>query len=188
MISTQTQRIAIGPSLTSAGSSMISNASARTIRLSEGSILHKLVRFVRQDEGTERQVLKSFQAYRGPSWLHKVHDQLTAWEVLDDSWDGAGAARPSILALRNARALVSSFNEFMLEPDNISPSVIGGVGLTFAEGALEVFVEILNSGEVFAAFIPHTTDSPLPPRAFRVDPSTAGFEELAKEIADHLHA
>lgn len=78
------------------------------------------------------------------------HPILEAMLKLRAGWDGDGAPVPTRLAVETAKSVCDVFDADMQPFDRVAPSVVGGVGLTRTRGNRKFYVEVLNSGDVYA--------------------------------------
>jgi hypothetical protein len=96
---------------------------------------------------------------------------------------------PNVSPLADSKA--SSFRERLEEagiyPSNISESMIGGIAFTFLEGNVEIFVEFLNNGNVYAA-VSNLGDSDENFLAYQIDDDDVGFGNLIGLISNPANA
>jgi len=110
--------------------------------------------------------------------------ELDSYTSLPMSWNGYSAPVPSIVAIRNAKALVIESNRTSVPPQRVEPSAMGGVGITFAADPREVVVEFYNDGTAHALFSDDATGE-MHTKSVSLDPS--GYEEQVKDIRKYLH-
>ena len=72
--------------------------------------------------------------------------------TLKDGWNGYSAPAPSRAALVNARSFLTTLMSVTYEPSRVSPSAVGGVGISHKKNGRRVYVEFFNDGAVFALF------------------------------------
>jgi hypothetical protein len=101
-------------------------------------------------------------------------------------WDGYSAQPPSALALASAH----DFLEFVfacegtLFPQRLAPSVVGGIGITFASGGRSAYIEFYNDGSAFALLSDSVDDENEIIHPVRI--SRDSFRRLMEEISDYL--
>jgi hypothetical protein len=124
---------------------------------------------------------REVRSSRAPQ-LERLLARLATLGSLPAGWDGYGAAPPAVPAIQNAEGFLRSIPASGPFPELLSPSVVGGVGLTFAGEAGEVYVEFYNDGRVYAVF----SDGRADPAVMRVSAGPDGFDALAREIRGYL--
>jgi len=70
---------------------------------------------------------------------------------LPDGWDGSDAPPPNIAAAEAAHSVLRHLVSVGLESPRITPSVEGGIGISYEAGSKYAFIEAGNDGEVIAA-------------------------------------
>jgi len=95
-------------------------------------------------------------ADRSDYWTRKnqfdaFHKRLSDLTSLPENWDAEDAARPTSVALDATRNALLAMQELGVMPERISPSVEGGVAVSFLRGRNRAFIEFYNSGEIVAA-------------------------------------
>lgn len=79
--------------------------------------------------------------------------KLAAVEEIDADWNGGDSEAPNLTSRQRARRLVElAVRDAHLMPSAVLPSVEGGIAFVFKEGLRQGSIEILNSGELVAAY------------------------------------
>ncbi len=63
--------------------------------------------------------------------IHNLQEAIGELSLLSENWNGYGSQRPSLAAIREAKAIVERFREFAFRPEKVTASADGGVGLVF---------------------------------------------------------
>ncbi|MGL4461466.1 MAG: hypothetical protein ACRDD1_04360 [Planctomycetia bacterium] len=108
--------------------------------------------------------------------------RLASFAGLMQGWDGYKAAPPSLVAFRSAQQYLNSLEKSDLLPDDVDPSVVGGVGFTYHHGDRSVYLEFRNTGTVNALFMNGRNS----PSVTRVEPDGVGYDEFVKAARSHL--
>lgn len=106
--------------------------------------------------------------------------KLDEFAALKKGWNSYRADAPSSLAINTANAVLSALAVANLTPSKVSPSAVGGVGITVREGGRRAYVECYNDGVVYRMLSDGITE---PDVAL-----VAGFGELSTEIRRYLDA
>ena len=122
---------------------------------------------------------------------HDESSQMAKWEIklskmknLRSGWNGYSAPVPSEIAILTARGFISSLIRGRQEPKRVTPSAVGGVGVTQRNANKKVFVEFFNDGKVFVLF----SDGRSEPVSKEVLPSLKSFKDLTTEMQEYLNA
>ena len=105
-------------------------------------------------------------------------------EQLEPNWDGDEAAAPNDLAKLRARRILALLDEVQLEPTAIMPSVEGGIGITFVYGRRRGSIELLNSGEMVAAYYEGLGE----PQVWEFNGDNTSISESVEKIRVYLSA
>lgn len=84
------------------------------------------------------------------SKLHKLESKLSQLRKLGSNWDGYDSPKPNLHAFANARTIIDIAHKLNNFPTSITPSVEGGIGLTFEGISKYAVVECFNDGEIVA--------------------------------------
>lgn len=84
--------------------------------------------------------------------MNQLQTKLSKMDSLPAGWDGYSAPAPSKTAVLIAKDLVKTFCREDFVPKRVSPSAVGGVGITHKRKARKIYIEIYNNGEVYALF------------------------------------
>jgi hypothetical protein len=122
------------------------------------------------------------EASKNVEWS-KWFNRLDTFKKLKLGWDSYSAPAPTYSASSIAEAFLRKLQESGISPDRLSPSVVGGIGFTFREGGLKVYVEFSNRGSVHALFSDGMTD----PVVEKVLPDDSSFSKLILRIKTYLH-
>lgn len=113
-------------------------------------------------------------------WL----DGLNSLGKLEPGWNSYSAPAPSILAIEHTRLFLGIAHHQDVPLDQVEPSAMGGVGMTFTRGDREVVVEFYNSGTAHALFSDDSTDA-METRSVSTDAS--GYTTFLEEVRAYLH-
>lgn len=108
----------------------------------------------------------------------KMLGELESLADLEPGWDSYSASPPGQRAIQNARDFLQLAQAMSRLPDSIQPSVVGGVGATYANGAKLGYVEFLNSGLVHCLI----SDANAEPVVKAVAPRPHSYLQLLAEI------
>jgi hypothetical protein len=103
---------------------------------------------------------------------------------LADGWDSYRAPAPQSDAISHAECFLNQLSRADVLPSRLSPSVVGGIGVTFREGQRKSYVEFYNNGTVYALF----SDGESEPTTQQVEPTENGYARLLAEIRNYLNA
>lgn len=115
---------------------------------------------------------------------YNVIAELDSLKNLSDGWDSYSAPAPAILAIENAKALVTEAASLDTELEHLEPSAMGGVGVTFSEGSRDVLIEFYNDGTAHALFSDDATEEM---RTKAVPTHRAGYRKIIGEVRKHLY-
>jgi hypothetical protein len=114
--------------------------------------------------------------------IERARARLDVLLALDTDWDPDGAAPPN----RRAGAIVSNILDELekeaLPPTAILPSMEGGIGLTFIEGAKRAYIEVFNTEEITAILDSEENE----PSALDIDTSARSIRAATGRIRVHL--
>ncbi len=116
--------------------------------------------------------------------MNQLQTKLSKMDSLPPGWDGYSAPAPSETAITTAKSLLSAFLGEDFAPKRISPSAVGGVGITHKRESRKVYVEIYNSGEVYALF----SDGISEPDVRQIEPGYQSFKRLITLMRAYLDA
>jgi hypothetical protein len=110
--------------------------------------------------------------------------QLRSFVDLADGWDSYRAPAPQSVAVSQAECFLNQLSQADILPSRLSPSVVGGIGVTFREGQRKSYVEFYNNGTVCVLF----SDGESEPRTQQVESTQGGYASLLAEIREYLNA
>ncbi len=111
-------------------------------------------------------------------------EKLCSYSALVDGWDGYSAPPPLRTAVETVHGFFCALRHSNFRPTKVSPSVVGGIGVTFRKGQRKSYVEFYNNGTLHALF----SDGESDPRTCQVQPTPAGYGRLIMEIQEYLNA
>lgn len=76
--------------------------------------------------------------------------KLQMIKKIETDWDGYGSPKPNRQSLANASVILSIAHKLNNFPTSITPSVEGGIGLTFEGNIKYAVVECFNDGDIAA--------------------------------------
>lgn len=122
-------------------------------------------------------------------WRTKVHfadarQLLSATASLAHGWDGYGSEPPNANASSLAARILDLLETASLVPTQLTPTVEGGIALSFVEGNSRAVIEIYNTGEVAAA----TYSDQGEPTVWALEPTEAPLLGSIEQIRVHLAA
>src|SRR5262245_29066699 len=80
------------------------------------------------------------------------HARLSSFLSLEKGWNGYAASPPGDIAVNNALQFLDALPVEELKPARLSPSAVGGVGMTFRRAERKAYVEFYNDGKICALF------------------------------------
>jgi len=86
---------------------------------------------------------------RGAHWSARAVLAIRSFGSLEPGWDSHDAPPPSKAAIDQSTQFIAVCASEELEPVNIAPSVMGGVGITFEANDREAYVELSNNGDTY---------------------------------------
>jgi hypothetical protein len=129
------------------------------------------------------------QILKSTFWLTKVRfagarRRLNATASLAQGWDSYGSEPPNANARRRAEEILDSLEVACLAPTQLTPTVEGGIAISFVEGDSRAVIEIYNTGEIAAA----TYSDQGEPTAWEVEPAETRLLGSIEQIRVHLAA
>ena len=109
---------------------------------------------------------------------HLLSERVAALADLTDDWNSYGAPPPNQEALASARAVLESAREKALLPNEIVPSVEGGVVITFHIADRHADIEVFNDGSVLAM----TSEPPHEPYVWPIRSESNDIQEALENI------
>jgi hypothetical protein len=96
------------------------------------------------------------QIYRSAFWQTKARfadarQRLSAIAALAHGWDSYGSEPPNANARSLAARILDLLETASLVPAQLTPTVEGGIALSFVEGNTRAVIEIYNTSEIAAA-------------------------------------
>jgi hypothetical protein len=96
------------------------------------------------------------QIYTSAYWQNKAYfedarQRLSATAYLAPAWDSDRAEPPNEVARSLAASILAGLEDASLPPTQLTPTVEGGIALSFVEGIKRAVIEIYNTGEIAAA-------------------------------------
>jgi len=113
----------------------------------------------------------------------KLESRLDSFSSLKAGWDSYDAEPPTGQAIEAARTFLSFLRKIEKLPDQLNPTVVGGVGFTFRQGKRSVYIEFRNTGNTHAAFIGTSAR----PRVAKVSQDRVGYAEVMAQAEKHLY-
>lgn len=80
----------------------------------------------------------------------KLQRKLQTLKTIKSDWDGYDSPKPNLHAFANARTIIDIAHTLNNFPTSITPSVEGGIGLTFEGSSKYAVVECFNDGDISA--------------------------------------
>jgi hypothetical protein len=129
------------------------------------------------------------QIYRSDFWQSKLRfanarQRLKATASLAHGWDRHGAEPPNAIARTLAATILDLLETASLPPTSLTPTVEGGIALSFVEGASRAVIEIYNTGDIAAA----TYSDEGEPRVWEPGPTEVPLLDSIRQIRVHLAA
>jgi hypothetical protein len=129
------------------------------------------------------------QVYRSTFWRTKVHftdarHRLATTACLAQGWDGYGSESPNAVARSLAARVLDLLEIASLAPTRLTPTVEGGIAISFVEGNSRAVIEIYNTGEIAAAAYSDRGE----PSVWEVEPAEAPLLGSIAQIRVHLAA
>ena len=117
-----------------------------------------------------------------PDWA-KWFDKLEAFTSQPKDWPPECGTFPSREVVGSARVFLEVLRQHARKPSRLSPSVVGGIGITFKCADRKVYVEFSNKGSVLALFSDGVTD----PQVEKISPDENGYSGLIARIKTYFH-
>jgi hypothetical protein len=77
--------------------------------------------------------------------------RLVGLSNLKQGWNGKAEA-PNTEAIKRAQAVLNVSQRLDLCPERVSPSSVGGIGITFRRKPYKVYLELLNTGTILSLY------------------------------------
>jgi hypothetical protein len=120
------------------------------------------------------------------SWYPAFNARIEQMRTYARGWNGYDAQPPSARAIEFGREFLDMLDDANVTPANVSASAIGGVAFAFLSGDVELFVEFLNSGNLFLTHMESDLERELEPIEFT--PNEDGIRQLINRIEHELNA
>ena len=122
-------------------------------------------------------------------WLTKVRfanarQRLSATASLPRGWDSYGAEAPNDIARGLAAKVLNALETATLAPMRLTPTVEGGIALSFVEAERRAVIEVYNTGEIAAAMYSDQGE----PVVWEVESAEAALLGSIEQIRVHLAA
>lgn len=124
------------------------------------------------------------RAREGSDVLKDLIDRVSELGKLEKGWNSYSAAAPVLIAIDNAKMLVTLASAAGIIPERIEPSAMGGIAVMFIADSREVAVEFYNAGNVHALFSDNETEML---DTAPVTPGDEGYSTLLDEIRRYLY-
>ena len=126
---------------------------------------------------------------RSAYWRTKAHfadarQRLSNTGHLAHGWDGYGSESPNATARALASRILGLLEMASLAPTQLTPTVEGGIAISFVEGSSRAMIEIYNTGEIAAA----TYSEQGEPSVWEIGPTEAPLLGSIGQIRVHLAA
>jgi hypothetical protein len=129
-----------------------------------------------------RQLLKS-TFWRKQARFVEVRQRLSATGRLVHGWDGYGSEPPNATARELAARLLDALETAALVPTQLTPTVEGGIAISFVEGRCRAVIEAYNTGQIAAA----TYSDQSEPSVWELEPAGPLLDSI-EQIRVHLAA
>jgi hypothetical protein len=140
--------------------------------------------WIAQEANDISEVIRTVHAIHRRSILRELIERVSRLGGLKKGWNSYSAPAPTSVAIGNAKAMLVLASAAGIIPECISPSAIGGVGVTFAAGSREVAVEFYNAGNAHALFSDKETESL---DTAPVAPGVEGYSKLLQDARRYLY-
>jgi hypothetical protein len=129
------------------------------------------------------------QIFKSSFWLTKARfadarQRLNATASLAKGWDSYDSEPPNAAARDLAAKILNVLEAAALAPTQLTPTVEGGIALSFVEGRSRAVIEVYNSGEIAVA----TYSDRGEPAVWDVEPADAPLLHSIEQIRVHLAA
>lgn len=153
-----------------------------------------IVRFVRENEAaaTPAAYASGLNAaleriFTSAYWLNKaefsdVRQQFDSTGSLGQGWDSQGADPPNSIARTRAKRIIDLLETTSLPPARVTPTVEGGIALSFVGESRRAVVEVYNTGEIAAAIYSDQGE----PMVWELEPNEAEVLDSIRQIRAHL--
>ena len=113
-----------------------------------------------------------------------ARQRLSAAAALAYGWDSYGSEPPNATARSLAARILDLLETAALAPTQLTPTVEGGIALSFVEGNTRALIEIYNTGEIAAAMYSDRGE----PTVWELEPAEAPLLGSIEQIRVHLAA
>jgi hypothetical protein len=113
-----------------------------------------------------------------------LYVKLESFSQLEDGWNSYSAPRPTNVAITNAREFLDVLCTADMRPNRITPSAVGGIGVTFRVGERKSYVEFLNAGRAYVLF----SDGIGEPEISEISGGYQDYVQLIGDIRKYLNA
>ena len=117
-----------------------------------------------------------------PDWAW-CFDKLESLEHQPADWTPECGVLPTCEVIVGVRAMLEMLRQRRMVPSRLSPSVIGGIGITFTRGDRKAYVEFNNKGSVHVLYSDGVTD----PKVDKILSNEIGYSGLIEGIKSYLH-
>jgi hypothetical protein len=129
------------------------------------------------------------ETYKSTFWRTKerfanARRRLSAIARLAHGWDNNGSEPPNAAARDLATRILNLLETAWLVPTQLTPTVEGGIALSFVEASSRAVIEIYNTGEIAAA----TYSDQGEPRVWDVELTEVPLLRSIEQIRVHLAA
>lgn len=114
----------------------------------------------------------------------EARERLNETASLARGWDTYDAESPNAVARTRAEKILNVLETATLPPTRLTPTVEGGIALSFVAGANRAVIEIYNSGEIAAANYSDEGE----PAVWELDETDARLLGTIDQIRVHLAA
>lgn len=122
--------------------------------------------------------------WRAKGCFEDARRRLSAIGHLTRGWDSDGSEPPNAAARDLAARILDLLETAALPPTQLTPTVEGGIALSFVEGSSRAVIEIYNSGEIAAA----TYSDQGEPAVWELEPTGVPLLGAIEQIRVHLAA
>lgn len=122
--------------------------------------------------------------WRSKARFTEARQRLNETASLARGWDTYDAESPNIVARTRAAKILDVLETASLPPTRLTPTVEGGIAVSFLAGANRAVIEIYNSGEIAAA----TYSDEGEPTVWELDETEARLLSAINQIRVHLAA
>ena len=137
--------------------SLMRDSACSETSFAKGSILGSKARYASEDGPS------ALLAYRAkPDWVRERCSRLESFRNLPPNWDSYGALKPVPTSIEIAKLLLNSLGEIIgvERPDvSLSPSGNAALSWEFANGRLNLDIEVLATGAIRFSFVDEEDES-----------------------------